>query len=198
MKQSVKLFNFQGTPVYLSLWFLLLFLIFPMTTTIGIFVSVLLHEMGHAWMANRKGYNVYSITIDMLSGAAAIDSNMHDRDSISITAAGPITTLLLSIISFIGYTIYPIDFLYELSIINVFLFIFNILPIYPMDGGQIVRSYANLSRNRYQNRRLTSWISVVFSALMVIYAISTLSIVLILFGCYFAYISLKELGYFNS
>jgi Zn-dependent protease len=198
MKQSIKLFNFQGTPVYLSLWFLLLFLIFPMTTTIGIFVSVLLHEMGHAWMANRKGYNVYSITIDMLSGAAAIDSNMHDRDSISITASGPITTLLLSIISFIGYTIYPIGFLYELSIINVFLFIFNILPIYPMDGGQIVRSYANLSRNRYQNRRLASWISVVFSALMVIYAISTLSIVLILFGCYFAYISLKELGYFNN
>jgi hypothetical protein len=66
-----------------------------------------------------------------------------------------------------------------------------------MDGGQIVRSYANLSKDRYNNRRRASWLSVIFSALLVIYAVSTLSIMLVIFGCYFAYISLKELGYFN-
>ena len=99
MKQSFKLFNFQGAPVYLSFWFFLLFLLFSIETTVGIFISVLIHEMAHAWMANRKGYNVYGITIDAFSGAAAIDANMHDRDSIPITAAGPISTLILAVTS---------------------------------------------------------------------------------------------------
>lgn len=197
MKQSFKLFNFQGTPVYLSFWFFLLFLIFSVPVTVGIFISVLLHEMGHAWMANRKGYSVYGITIDMLSGAAAIDSNMHDRDSISITAAGPLTTLMLAISSYVLNLFVPNSFLTSLFIINTYLFIFNILPIYPMDGGQIVRSYANLSKNRYQSRRIASIISVIFSVLLVIYGLWTWSFILAIFGGYFAYLSLKDLGYFK-
>lgn len=195
MKQSFKLFNFQGTPVYLSLWFFLLFLIFSVEVTVGLFISVLIHEMAHAWMANRKGYTVHSITVDMLSGAATIDSNMHDRDSIPITAAGPISTLILAVISYIAGIFYPIDFLNSMFIINTYLFIFNILPIYPMDGGQIVRSYANLSKNRYQARRIASKISVVFSIALVVYALMTWSIILAIFGGYFAYLSLKELGF---
>ena len=197
MKQSFKLFNFQGTPVYLSLWFFLLFIIFSVEATIGIFISVLIHEMAHAWMANRKGYNVYGITIDMLSGAAAIDSNMHDRDSIPITAAGPISTLMLAIVSYFANMFYPNDFLHTMFVINTYLFVFNILPIYPMDGGQIVRSMANLSRNRYQAIRIASIISVVFSVGLIIYALMSWSIILAIFGVYFAYLSLKELGIFK-
>ena len=195
MKQSFKLFNFQGAPVYISIWFFLLFLIFSVPVTIGLFVSVLLHEMGHAWMANRKGYYVHGITIDMLSGAAAIDSNMHDRDSIPITAAGPITTLILSILSYIGFQFLEIDFLESMYVINAYLFVFNILPIYPMDGGQIVRSYANLSRNRYKARKIASTISFVFSLCLLVYGLWTWSIILGVFGGYFAYLALKDLNY---
>lgn len=193
MKQSLKLFNFQGTPVYLSIWFFLLFLLFSVPVTIGIFVSVLIHEIGHAWMANRKGYNVYSISIDMISGAASIDSNMHDRDSISIVAAGPISTLLLAILSYVGLIIFPSSFLESMLSINIFLFVFNILPIYPMDGGQIVRSFANLSRNRFRARKIASVISLIFSLGLVLYGIWNLAIILSIFGAYFAYLSLKDL-----
>lgn len=193
MKQSFKLFNFQGTPVYLSIWFFLLFLLFSVPVTIGIFVSVLIHEIGHAWMANRKGYNVYSISIDMISGAASIDSNMHDRDSISIVAAGPISTLLLAILSYVGLIIFPSSFLESMLSINIFLFVFNILPIYPMDGGQIVRSFANLSRNRYRARKVASVISLIFSLALVLYGIWNLALILSIFGAYFAYLSLKDL-----
>lgn len=197
MNQSFKLFNFQGTPVYLSIWFFLLFLIFSVDVTIGLFFSVLLHEIGHAWMASRKGYNVYSITVDMLSGAAAIDSNMHDRDSIPITAAGPITTLILSLTSYLLYLVYPNSFLDSMFTINLYLFIFNVLPIYPMDGGQIVRSYANLSKNRYKARRLASNVSVLFSVALIVYSIITFNFILAIFGGYFTYLSLKDLGYFK-
>lgn len=148
-------------------------------------------------MANRKGYNVYSITVDMLSGAAAIDSNMHDRDSIPIIAAGPITTLILSLTSYLLYLVYPNSFLDSMFTINLYLFIFNVLPIYPMDGGQIVRSYANLSRNRYKARRLASTVSVLFSTALIIYSIITFNFILAIFGGYFTYLSLKDLGYFK-
>ena len=121
MKQSFKLFNFQGAPVYLSFWFFLLFLLFSIETTVGIFISVLIHEMAHAWMANRKGYNVYGITIDAFSGAAAIDANMHDRDSIPITAAGPISTLMLAVVSYLTNTFCPNEFLHSMFIINTYL-----------------------------------------------------------------------------
>lgn len=195
MKQSFRLFNFQGAPVSISIWFFLLFLMLPPVAVFVVFVSVLIHELGHAWMANRKGYQVYGVSIDILSGAASIDSNMHDRDSIPIVAAGPISTLLLCVGSYFLESIIPSAFITYMFNINLFLFVFNILPIYPMDGGQIVRSLANLSRDRYKYRRRANWVSLIFSVLLLVYALSNFNIFMALFGGYFGYIALKELGY---
>jgi len=195
MKQSFRLFNFQGAPVSISIWFFLLFLMLPPIAVVAVFTSVLIHELAHAWMANRKGYQVYGVSIDILSGAASIDSNMHDRDSIPIVAAGPISTLMLCVSSYFLEPFIPGSFISYMFNINLFLFIFNILPIYPMDGGQIVRSLANLSSDRYKYRRMANWISLIFSGLLLIYALYNFNIFMALFGGYFGYIALKELGY---
>ena len=195
MKQSFRLFNFQGAPVSISIWFFLLFLMLPPIAVVAVFTSVLIHELAHAWMANRKGYQVYSVSIDILSGAASIDSNMHDRDSIPIVAAGPISTLMLCVSSYFLEPFIPGSFISYMFNINLFLFIFNILPIYPMDGGQIVRSLANLSSDRYKYRRMANWISLIFSGLLLVYALYNFNIFMALFGGYFGYIALKELGY---
>jgi Zn-dependent protease len=195
MKQSFRLFNFQGAPVSISIWFFLLFLMLPPIAVVAVFTSVLIHELAHAWMANRKGYQVYGVSIDILSGAASIDSNMHDRDSIPIVAAGPISTLMLCVSSYFLEPFIPGSFISYMFNINLFLFIFNILPIYPMDGGQIVRSLANLSSDRYKYRRMANWISLIFSGLLLVYALYNFNIFMALFGGYFGYIALKELGY---
>jgi len=198
MKQSFRLFNFQGAPVSISIWFFLLFLMLPPIAVVAVFTSVLIHELAHAWMANRKGYQVYGISIDILSGAASIDSNMHDRDSIPIVAAGPISTLMLCVSSYFLEPFIPGSFITYMFNINLFLFIFNILPIYPMDGGQIVRSLANLSSDRYKYRRMANWISLIFSGLLLIYALYNFNIFMSLFGGYFGYIALKELDYIKN
>jgi Zn-dependent protease len=202
MKQSFRLFNFQGAPVSVSIWFFLLFLMLPPIAVAVVFLSVMIHELGHAWMANRKGYQVYGVTIDMISGAASIDANMHERDSIPITAAGPISTLILCLLGYFLEPYCPVGpihiFMEYMYNINLLLFIFNILPIYPMDGGQIVRSYANLSSNRYQNRKLASWTSFIFSGLVLVFAIYTWSIIMALVAGYFGYLALKELGYIKN
>jgi len=198
MKQSFRLFNFQGAPVSISIWFFLLFLMLPPIAVVAVFTSVLIHELAHAWMANRKGYQVYGVSIDILSGAASIDSNMHDRDSIPIVAAGPISTLMLCVSSYFLEPFIPGSFISYMFNINLFLFIFNILPIYPMDGGQIVRSLANLSSDRYKYRRMANWISLIFSGLLLVYALYNFNIFMALFGGYFGYIALKELGYVKN
>ena len=199
MKQSIRLFNFQGTPVSLSLWFFLIFLMTTVSYGVCIFIAVLIHELAHAWVANLKGYQVYSIHVDLFSGSAAIDTNMHERDSVPITAAGPLSNLLLAVIGYILMTLFPgVPYVKDFITVNTFLFIFNILPIYPMDGGQIVRSYANLSNNRYKNRKLASWVSFIFSGLVLAFAIYTWSIIMALVSGYFGYLALKELGYINK
>jgi stage IV sporulation protein FB len=198
MKQSFRLFNFQEAPVSVSIWFFLLFLLLPPVAVFAVFASVLVHELAHAWMANRKGYQVYGVSIDIISGAASIDANMHDRDLIPITAAGPLSTLILCIGSYFLEPFIPGTFITYMFNINLFLFIFNILPIYPMDGGQIVRSCANLSKNRYKNRRLASWLSLIFSGLVLAYSVYSFSIFMAVFGGYFGYLALKELGYIKN
>jgi membrane-associated protease RseP (regulator of RpoE activity) len=195
MKQSFRLFNFQGSPVSISIWFFLLFLILPPIAVIAFFTSVLIHELAHAWMANQKGYKVYGVSIGILFGAASIDSNIHDSDSIPVAAAGPISTLILCIGSYILEPFMPGSFINYMFNINLFLFVFNILPIYPMDGGQIVRSLANLSRNRYKYRRIADWISLTFSCLLLFYSLFNFNIFMALFSGYFGYLALKELEF---
>jgi hypothetical protein len=67
-----------------------------------------------------------------------------------------------------------------------------------MDGGQIVRSLANLSSDRYKYRRMANWISLIFSGLLLIYALYNFNIFMSLFGGYFGYIALKELDYIKN
>lgn len=195
MKQSFRLFNFQGTPVSISLWFFLIFLMTTVSYGVSIFIAVLIHELAHAWVANRKGYQVYSINVDLFSGSAAIDTNMHERDSVPITAAGPISNLLLSLIGYTLILLVPgIPYVDDFAKVNLILFIFNILPIYPMDGGRILKDVLILKmRNRYKASRIAGFTSLVTASLLLIFSLITMNLLMILFSGYFCYLSMKEL-----
>jgi Zn-dependent protease len=198
MKLELKMFTFQGSPVYLKLWFLLLFAWVSPSIVAAIFLSVLVHELAHAFVANRLGYNVRQIYIDLFYGAAEIDlDHCPERDSIQIVAAGPISNLLFAITSFGLYAATGIPFLTELILVNVVLFIFNILPIYPMDGGRILRSFLmmKMSNNRRLAKQISDWVSLVFSVALLGYCIYTSSLMLGIFSLLFIYYALKELKY---
>jgi len=201
MKQSFKLFDFQKAPVTLSIWFFLLFVMLPVTMVVSVFISVLIHELAHAWVANRKGYQVYGINIDIFSGSAAIDTNMHERDSIPIVAAGPISNIILATIGLLVVGILPQDVLFMVKdfmlsfiTVNIILVIFNILPIFPMDGGRIVKDLLVLKmRNRRRAKIIAASISLIFSIFLLTYSIYTFSLILILFSGYFCYLAFKDL-----
>ena len=119
MKQSFKLFNFVGSPVELSYWFFLLFLFLPIPTVIAVFISILIHELSHAYVADRLGWMVSGIHIDLFSGSAAIDTNIHEKDSIPVVAAGPLSNLILAAISFLASDFVAVSSDFELLFLQL-------------------------------------------------------------------------------
>jgi len=200
MKLSFKLFNFYGVPVNLKVWFLLLFAMVSPMFVLTIFISILIHELAHAYAAIKLGYEVSEVYIDIFNGAAMMDiNNINDRDSVRIISVGPLSNVMLYLLSLISISIFgPNDFLQKMAIVNLLIFIFNILPIYPMDGGRLLRSYLTIfTKNKDKSITISAIVSLVLSILLLIYSIITLSYFTILFSLLFTYLALKDLKIVN-
>lgn len=116
-----------------------------------IFASIALHELGHSFVAIRKGCRVYEITLMFMGGAAKMDKMpSRPRDEFLMAIAGPAVSLLLGIIGIgIGIPLYfhsggilqyiGMTFL-VVGIVNMILAVFNLVPAFPMDGGRVFRA----------------------------------------------------------
>ncbi|WP_306061251.1 site-2 protease family protein [Natronococcus wangiae] len=120
---------------------------------IGLFASVLLHELGHSLVAIRYGFPIDSITLWLLGGVAQLtDQPTNWRQELTIAIAGPIVSVGLGVTFYALIVVVPASFesvqfiLAYLAVINVVLAAFNLLPGFPMDGGRVLR--AILARNR--------------------------------------------------
>ncbi|HET7324661.1 MAG TPA: M50 family metallopeptidase [Halococcus sp.] len=124
---------------------------------IGLFVGVVLHELGHSLVAMRFGYPIESITLWFLGGIAQMREMPEDwREEFAVAVAGPVVSVVLGVLSFVVFLLVPESigtarfvFAY-LALLNVALAIFNLLPGFPMDGGRVLR--ALLARNRSHDR----------------------------------------------
>ena len=193
MKTDYELFKVSDIPVSISLWFLLLLPLsgFNLPLVISIFIAVLGHELGHALTAQKLGYRSYGINIGFFAGTAQVDSNMHPRDNIKVVAAGPLVNLALFLLT-INFGI-P-----EFSSVNLFLFIFNILPVYPMDGGHLLKDILMLNmRNRRNAFRISMSISSVVAILSIIVCVLAGQLIMAVIFAVFFYYSMRELGYFK-
>ncbi|MFB6081816.1 MAG: site-2 protease family protein [Halanaeroarchaeum sp.] len=120
---------------------------------IGLFVGVVLHELGHSLVAIRYGYPIDSITLWILGGIAQLSDQPEDwRHELLIAIAGPVVSIVLGILSFVLLVVLPagldtVRFVFGyLAIVNLSLAAFNLLPGFPMDGGRVLR--ALLARRR--------------------------------------------------
>ena len=115
-------------------------------TAILFFGSILLHELGHTWVALRNKVPVKNITLFFLGGVAQIGEPAKTAGvEFRIAAGGPVVSLMLAIgfgllwfidrgISFLGA---PSGYL---ALTNLALLGFNLLPGYPLDGGRMLRA----------------------------------------------------------
>ncbi len=118
---------------------------------LALFAIVLLHEFGHALACRQVGGTVDRIMLWPLGGVAFVNPPQRPGATLWSLAAGPLVNVVLSPIFWgaflaagaLGWAAsFPdaYQLLQWILLINVGLFVFNILPIYPLDGGQILRS----------------------------------------------------------
>ena len=161
---SIRLFRFSGIDVFLH-WSWFLVAAYEIQTRKGtyssvtwnvleylaLFLIVMIHEFGHALACRQVGGRANQIVLWPLGGVAYVDPPQRPGATLWSIAAGPLVNVVLMPILFLAVMIgrswgWPqtMPDLYQLVraifYINLGLLIFNILPIYPLDGGQILRS----------------------------------------------------------
>jgi Zn-dependent protease len=115
-------------------------------TAIMLFVSVLLHELGHSVIALRYKIPVRSITLFLFGGVAQIAAEPPSAVAeFMIAIAGPIVSLALAVFFYAAESavsgVEPLLGLTKyLAYINLALFLFNLIPGYPLDGGRVFRA----------------------------------------------------------
>ena len=118
---------------------------------LALFCIVLLHEFGHALACKQTGGEADEIVLWPLGGIAFVRPPNRPGAVLWSLAAGPLVNVLLAPLLFGAWflaTRFGVDagnpdlhhFLRMLSLINLVLLVFNLLPIYPLDGGQILRA----------------------------------------------------------
>lgn len=168
MQSRWRVGSLFGIPLYVdSSWFLVLILvtflygsnpewqsafglgpawIASFSLALLLFVSVLLHELGHSFAAISQGITVNSITLFLFGGIASIDKESKTPgQALQVAIAGPLVsfgiyivlTLLLSTVSLptLGEIL-----LYNVAQTNLVLTLFNLIPGLPLDGGQVLKA----------------------------------------------------------
>lgn len=126
------------------------------TAAVGLFVGVVIHELGHSLVARRYDLEISSITLWLFGGIAHIVDMPEDwKRELYIAIAGPITSIVVGVASYLAFLAVPVQtpafaavrfVLGYLALMNVALAGFNLLPGFPMDGGRVLR--ALLARDR--------------------------------------------------
>ncbi len=110
------------------------------------FLSLLLHELGHALEARREGMEIDGITLWLFGGVARFKGMFPSAGAeFRIAIAGPLVSLTLGVLfaGAAGFLALPdaVDGVAAwLGYINLFLLAFNMLPALPLDGGRVLRS----------------------------------------------------------
>jgi Zn-dependent protease len=185
--RSITLFHVRGIRIAVDWsWFFVLFLVIfwlsdfygnvlgqssssstpfalAVASAIGFFGSIVLHELGHAFAAQRNGIGITSIQLWIFGGMARMDRESDSPSTeFKVAVAGPLVTfaIVVALVAAGVVAVGPAEFkravLIEsdsgvsgvmamigwLASINLLVLVFNLLPAFPMDGGRIARAIA--------------------------------------------------------
>lgn len=143
----------------------------------GMFASIVFHELSHSLVARRYGVPIKRITLFIFGGVAEIsDEPPNPTVEFRMAIAGPIFSLSLSAIMFSAYSLggyqgWPNQVqgvLYYLAWANCVLALFNLVPAFPLDGGRVLRSILwSKKRDRVEATRLASKSGSWFGAILI-------------------------------
>lgn len=194
---SIRLFRVAGIQVSLHFsWFLVAVYqltsrphgyqmrVFAIYEYLALFLIVLLHEFGHAFACRQVGGIANRILLWPFGGIAFVNPPPRPGAELWSIAAGPLVNvalipvlLLLRIVIVRSGLAFNAPDLYRLvsmiGYINIAILVFNLFPIYPLDGGQILRSLLWYPFGRIRSLQIASVIGLIGGGLLTLYAFTT-------------------------
>lgn len=167
----------------------------------GLSIFIFLHEIGHAFAAQLVGVPVKSVVVWLLGGLTNLsykpEKPLHN---LFIFAAGPLVNMLLaflcvavfilSALFFLPYSTSPETYVwfqtfqnlfFSLAVVNIILVIFNLLPVYPLDGGNILHAAMEWLFGKTRADQIALIVGIPILILLIVFGILTLDYVLLFF-----------------
>lgn len=178
MKTSIQIGKIIGIPIKLHITFLLILPVFAwifassgaefngfgdvqpellryslgMAASVLLFTCVLLHELGHSYVAKKHGSEINSITLFLFGGVSSMEDIPRDpKTELKMAVAGPAVSLIIGLALISIHEILRQESLFQdlpymrlvwlIGYINIVLCIFNLIPAFPMDGGRVLRAW---------------------------------------------------------
>ncbi len=146
---------------------------------LSLFACVLLHEFGHILMAKRFGVRTPDVILLPIGGLARLERMPDEpKQELLIAAAGPAVTLGIALVLYgaLRFTGSPLDaarlepgqsdLAQQILGLNVVLLLFNLLPIFPMDGGRMLRALLAMRLGLIRATRISARIGQVGALLL--------------------------------
>jgi Zn-dependent protease len=195
MQGTIRLFRFSGIQVYLHFsWFIVAAYqltqrlnnyhapIFAVYEYLALFAIVLVHEFGHSLACRQTGGSADQIVLWPLGGIAFVNPPRRPGAVLWSIAAGPLVNVaLVPVLELLWIFAGHAGWSYEapdtfrligmIRFINYILLIFNLLPIYPLDGGQILRALLWFPFGEIRSLQIASVIGLIGGACLASYAL---------------------------
>jgi Zn-dependent protease len=149
-------------------------------TTLGLFLSVLAHELSHAFMGRAEGIEIEEIVLHPFGGLARLRNEPENPGAeFRIAVAGPAASFVIGVITFIlllptvrfGYSTIA-GVLLLISAGNILLAVFNLFPGYPLDGGRVLRAILWRRTNDIKEAtRLAGICGMLIAAILIIFGV---------------------------
>lgn len=169
---------------------------FELCILIGI---VFIHELGHASVAHHYNWRIKTITLLPFGGKMEVDEhgNRPFKEELLVILAGPLQHLWMILLFFLFLQIQWISVSFYTTFLyyNLMILLFNLLPIWPLDGGKLLYLYFSLRQSFLTSHQQIIFLSAVFltlfSLFMLLFKPFNLStwiiIAFLVFSLYFEY-----------
>ena len=138
-------------------------------------VSLILHELCHYAVAKKHGYMASKIHLTFFGASLEGLDDFTLSDEIKIVLAGPLFNLGVVVLCYLSFWFYPesYNYLNEVLLANLGIFLFNILPIYPLDLGRLILAILTKKHIRKSALKKTKFVGIIFlSMLFVLFLVS--------------------------
>lgn len=132
-------------------------------------VVMFLHEFAHYFVAKQLGYSVNGMLLSIYGLGLQTNNAYKRRDEILISVAGPIMNVILIVLTVFFWWISPslYFFTYDFVVCNMLIMLFNLIPLYPLDGGRVMVCMFP-EKLKYKVIKVSNIISLILGILLVV------------------------------